>query len=384
MIPRIKRIFDSLTRFSPEFLLLLVLVLAVGTNLALRANSKDASRSNKSLFFSYLKTHPGLNENLVEFYESVNLTLAFESPRRILAASTIEKKESQKKSPAAPLPTLSGQALLRPNPASTSGLAAKRDIEVYKVRGGDTVARIAGAYGVSINTILTENNLTTAAFIKPDQELRILPVTGVRHVIKEGETLTSIAKKYGLPGDDDDIEAILDENEIEIEDYLQPGDEIIIPNGEKKVAPTPQRAQYLANLRRDDYRKVEVPANYQGGVQFLWPLPQARRLSQRFWSRHPGIDVPCRDCAVVAAADGIVELAGWQRGYGYTIILNHGGGMRTRYGHAKELLVSAGAQVGAGQTIMISGSTGRSTGPHLHFEISKNSVRLNPLAIVGR
>lgn len=386
---RIKQIFASLSHFSVELLVLVILMLAVGTNLALRTNSRPAVRHNQSLFFIYLKNNPNLNEKLVEFYESVNLQLThnpnlpanLETPRQILAASSVSK-EGGKISAVAALPSMSGQALLKPNPGSSSALPQKRDVEVYKVRGGDTVARIASAYGVSVNTILNENNLTTAALIKPDQELRILPVTGVRHLVKDGETISAIAKKYGLASEDD-IENILEYNEIEIEDFIQAGDEIIIPNGEKKVAPSPQRRQYLADLRREDLKQVFVPATYQGGrLGLIWPLPAARRLSQRFWSRHRGIDVPCRDCPVIASDDGIVELSGWQRGYGYTIVINHGGGIRTRYGHAKQLLVSAGDSVARGQSIMISGSTGRSTGPHLHFEIIKNGVHINPLGAV--
>ena len=87
---------------------------------------------------------------------------------------------------------------------------------------------------------------------------------------------------------------------------------------------------------------------------------------------------------MVAADDGIVELAGWQKSYGYTIVINHGSGRKTRYGHASNLLVSAGDQVVKGQIIMISGSTGRSTGPHLHFELLINGVRVNPLKYVTK
>lgn len=370
-----------LSHFTVEILLLLIFGFTLGTNVYLRLSS--ASGANKSLFFVYLKNHESLNPKLVDAYESISLKTSpnhnFE--KQILAASTKDKDQVVL---AKNLPTLAGTVLLKPNPATSSNPIPKKDVEVYVVRPGDTVTRIAGAYGVSPETILGENNLTTLGLIRPGQELKILPVSGVRHIVKEGETLSLIAKKYGLV-DDEDLEAILEYNEIEIEDHIFPEDEIIIPGGIKKIAPTPARRQYLADLRREDYQKYEVPGDFTGdSTGLIWPMPQAQRLSQRYWSRHRGIDIPCRDCQIIASASGIVELSGWQRGYGYTIVINHGQGVKTRYAHGKELLVKAGENVAQGQAIMISGTTGRSTGPHLHFEVKKNGVLLDPLTLVSR
>ncbi len=207
-----------------------------------------------------------------------------------------------------------------------------------------------------------------------------MPTSGVKHTIQSGETMSSIAQKYGVHSED-----IFEYNNIEIEDHIFPGEEIIIPNGIKAVPPTPARQQYLAGLEKDDYQRVDVPGNYEsasGGL--MWPIPRGGRISQYYSSKHRAIDIPCRDCDVLAAGSAIVELSGWQRGYGYTIVLNHGQGLKTRYAHASKLLVSAGETVDQGQTIMISGSTGRSTGPHLHFEILQNGTLLNPLNSVSQ
>lgn len=378
--------------FAVELLLLTILIAALGTNLILRTNSGfRAEAKNRSLFFILVKNRPHLNPKLVEAYETVNVkltnqTLFLPASRQVLAATTLEKNGNPTDQKTV-LPTLAGTALLKPNPASSnSPLLPKKDTEVYQVRGGDTVARIASSFGVSIETILWENNLTAAGLIRPGQELNILPVSGVKHLVKEGETVSGIAKKYGLT-DDEDLETILEYNGIEIEEHVFPGEEIIIPGGIKKTPPTPKRRQYLADLQKEDYQKIEVPADYQppsGGGGLLWPLPSAHRLSQRFWSRHRGIDIPCRDCSIIAAAEGIVELSGWQRSYGYTIVINHGAGLKTRYAHGGKLLVSAGQSVASGQAIMISGSTGRSSGPHLHFEVKKNGQLVNPLNLVSR
>lgn len=372
------------SHFAVELLLLLVLGFSVGANLFFRMNSASAEGGNQSLFFDYLAKHPGINEKLVDAYETVDLRLSENPnilPKQILAASTAINPGTNSATPASatvPLPTLSGSVLLKPNPASNNPLVTNRDIQVYQVRGGDTLAQIAASYGISVDTILWENNLASANTIHPGQELKILPVSGVEHTVQKGETVFSIAKQYGVdPGE------ILDYNNIEIADFIQVGDQLLIPNGVKQTPATPQRQQYLADLQREDYQKVAVPADFQGSsTNFIWPEPAGRKLSQGFSPRHPAVDIPCRDCAVVAAADGIVEIAGWQGGYGYTILLNHGNGVTTRYGHASKLLVTAGQHVTQGQEIMISGSTGNSTGPHLHFEIIFNGKAANPLNYV--
>lgn len=366
------------THFVTEILMLLILVAAASSNILDRTSTLGLQPYNQSVLFSMLKKNPEMNLKLVEAYESINMKLADNSSftKQILAASNKGSVDAK----SVPLPTLSGSALLKPNPPGMQTSGIKRDIEVYYVQNGDTVARIASAYGVSVDTVLWENNLTAKSLIRPGQELKILPTTGIKHVVKAGETISGIAKKYAV-----DAEDVIEYNNIEIEEHIFPGEEIIIPNGIKRAPPTPQRQQYLAELQKEDYRKVDVPADYQGGSSGLvWPLPAATRLSQSYWSRHRAIDVPCRDCTIVAAGAGIVELAGWQKGYGNTIVINHGNGMKTRYAHGKQNLVAAGDNVDQGQAIMISGSTGRSTGPHLHFEVKVNGNLVNPMSYLSR
>ena len=387
---KISRIYQKiqqfLRRYFPHFagetILFLFLITAAACNLLLRANSASAQNLNRSLFFVYLKSHPEMNVKLVDTYESLSEKLSMNAgavyDRQILGAVTRQQDsaDSQTTAAATPLATLSGTTVLKPNPAGSSVLP-KRDIAVYEVRPGDTVARIAASYGVSEYTITEENGLNGSALIKPGQELRILPTSGIQHTIKDGETLEGIAKKYNA-----DMEEILEYNEIEFPEFILPGEEIIIPGGVNKKPVTPQRQQYLADLQREDVKRAEVPSDFAGDGEYVWPLPGAHRLSQSYKRSHPGIDVPCRDCEIVSAGDGIVELSGWQKGYGNTVVINHGGGRKTRYAHASNLMVSAGERVTAGQVIMISGSTGRSTGPHLHFEIIESGARVNPLSKV--
>ena len=368
------------SHFAVEFFLLVVLMLTVGANLFIRANASLAKISERSLLFVYLKNHPERNEKLVQAYESVNHTVtSMSAVRQVLAATTAGADDASHDSHM-PLPTQSGQALVKPNPSSSGSPSPNHDVQVYQVRGGDTVSRIAAAYGVSESTITIENKLASADSIKPGQDLVILPTSGVKHVVKDGETLEAIAKKYNV-----ELEDVLEYNEIEIENVIQPGEEIIVPNATVKTPPTPERQQYLAKLKKpDNYQQVEVPGDYQGsGSGLIWPLPGAHRLSEKCVRRHQGIDSPCNNCQVVAASDGIVEIAGYQKnGYGNTILINHGGGLKTRYGHAWTLFVSAGERVEQGQVIMLSGSTGRSSGPHLHFEVRVNGAAKNPLSYV--
>ncbi len=369
---RLKPIFRLIcSHFATELVLLFILVAAVGTNLLHR--SGNINSSNRSLFFAYLKKHPARNEPLVRASENVELALRASNyglVKQVLAASTKDKTGGGRPTSAA-LPTLSGSALQKPNPPSTGQPlpATGQDVEVYRVAAGDTVARIAAAYGVSEETILWENNLSGSALIRPGDELKILPTSGLMHTVKAGETLSSIAKKYKV-----DPEDILDYNYLEDEDFVVAGVELLIPNGVKETPVIPR-----PKPKPDDVQRFAVPDDFSPGIAgLLWPTA-SRKLNQGFSRRHPGIDIQARYVPVIAGAEGIVELAGWQRGYGYTIVLNHGQGLKTRYAHGSTLQVSAGERVAAGQQIMISGNSGRSTGPHLHYEIIKNGVRVNPL-----
>lgn len=246
----------------------------------------------------------------------------------------------------------------------------------YNVSQGDTLSSIASKFGISADTIRWANDLAKDA-IKPGQILKILPVTGVAYTVKAGDTLETVAKKFSA-----EAQPILDFpfNDVPDDLSLKAGQLLIIPDGSppevKAPKPKPQ-PQYLA-------QGPSSPAfAAPGGGQFIWPAGGS--LSQYFSWYHPGIDIANRAAPGVAASDGgTVMMAGWPdaQGYGNRVAIDHGNGYTSLYAHLSNIYVSPGATVSRGQLIGQMGSTGRSTGTHLHLEIHYKGVALNPLAIL--
>ncbi|GHU90162.1 peptidase M23 [Clostridia bacterium] len=160
---------------------------------------------------------------------------------------------------------------------------------------------------------------------------------------------------------------------------------------EAQEAEEAKMSKQIADYMAEQAKKNTV---YVGG-NFTWPLPGYSTLSSPFGYRkhptlkinkmHTGIDLPApKGTKIVAANDGTVILAAYNGGYGNCVSIDHGGGMATLYGHASKLLVSKGEKVKKGQVIALVGSTGVSTGPHLHFEIIKDGAKVNPMGYFTR
>lgn len=254
-------------------------------------------------------------------------------------------------------------------------LATRDETEQYTVQGGDTISTIAEQFGVSSRTILWANNLSDTDFIKPGQVLKIPPVSGYLYAVKSGDTVASIANKY--KGNE---QQILEANGLPLADALQVGQEIIIPGGEPPAPPAPvAKPRTLIGQVFGNNPPASAPAS---SARFIWPTSD-RRINQYYRGRfHTGLDIEGNySSPIYAASGGTVEFASSDRsGYGLHIVINHGNGFRTLYAHASKVFVRAGAQVSQGQTIAMVGSTGRSTGTHLHFEIRTSSGFVNPLA----
>lgn len=248
---------------------------------------------------------------------------------------------------------------------TTRPVVPKRDsVETYVVKEGDNLSVIAESYGLSLSTLLWSNNLTLSSTIRPGQELSILPTDGVLYTVRSGDTLSRIARRFDVS-----IDEVVEENNMQDAHKLAIGDKLLLPGGEPPSV-APRRSASVANL---------FSPSAGGGSSWVWPSDW-RVITQYYGWRHTGLDVD-GDYSTYsyASRDGRVIYSGWRSGYGLTVEIDHGDGYTTRYAHHSKNFVSYGEYVAAGQAIAQTGSTGRSTGTHLHFEIIKGGRFYNPL-----
>lgn len=242
------------------------------------------------------------------------------------------------------------------NPVGSLPDSRQDTIVVYKVQFGDTPSGIAANFGISLNTLLWANNIRNPNLIKIGDELIILPVSGVYYKIVKGDTINSIAKKFK-----GDAVEIVNFNGLVIDESLQAGATIIIPDGEFSLPPSSTNvaaANRFANL-------PSVPDYY------LRPIAGGRK--SRGIHGYNGIDL-ANHCGfpIYASASGSVIIArysGWNGGYGNYLVISHPNGTQTLYAHLSSILTSVGQYVTQGSQIASIGSTGNSTGCHVHFEV---------------
>lgn len=241
-------------------------------------------------------------------------------------------------------------------------------ISVYVVRAGDTLGKIAELFDVSVNTIMWANDISKASSLKIGQTLTILPVTGVRYTIKKGDTLASIAKRYGA-----DAGEIASFNGVE-GGTIAIGDQIIIPDGEVS-APSPSPAK--PGVTAPAHNVGPAGTSEQNGY-YLRPIIGGRKTQGIHGYNGVDLGAPV-GTPVVASATGHVIVAkdsGWNGGYGSYVVIEHDNGTQTLYAHESRVIVYAGEHVVRGQVIGYVGATGKATGPHVHFEI-RNGIK-NP------
>lgn len=227
-------------------------------------------------------------------------------------------------------------------------------IYLYTVRDGDTISDVSKMYGVSSNTILWANDLSSKSSLKAGQVLVILPINGVKYTVKSGDTVESIARKFKSH-----TENIIRFNELS--GKLAVGTEIIIPDGEMASSPVASTV-------------TSYPTT-NGLILGYFIRPVASGVKTQGLHGHNGIDIGAPiGTPIRAVADGKVVLArvgGWGGGYGNYVIIQHPNGMQTLYAHMNSVNVSMGDSVSQGNTIGTVGNTGKSSGPHLHIEIHK-------------
>lgn len=255
-----------------------------------------------------------------------------------------------------PLPVAQESALVASrNPAGTLSHASQDRIAIYTVQSGDTPGGIAETFGISLNTLLWANNISNPNLIKVGDELVILPVTGVKYEVKKGDTIESIAKTF--KGDPSEI---LSFNGLAIGETLVVGNILIIPDGELTPA--------LHSSGSALSRAYGLP-EYRG--YYMRPILGGRR--SRGLHGFNGVDL-AGSCGlpILASAEGtviITRASGWNGGYGKYLVIAHPNGTQTLYAHASAILASVGQGVAHGSQIAAIGSTGNSTGCHIHFEI---------------
>ena len=245
-------------------------------------------------------------------------------------------------------------------------------ISVYVVREGDTLSSIAKLFGVSANTILWANDLSKSSALRVGQTLTILPVTGVRYSVKKGDTIASIAKRYGGEGAD-----ILSFNGLE-DSNLVVGTEIVIPDGEI-AAPAPVKTTVKRSIAINEPAHDVGPTGSAAQVGY-YMAPLSHYIETQGIHGYNGVDLAAPiGTPILASADGDVIIAkagGYNGGYGSYVVISHSNGSQTLYAHMSKVSTYDGAHVVQGQVIGYVGSTGKSTGAHVHFEI-RNGIR-NP------
>ena len=254
-------------------------------------------------------------------------------------------------------------------PFTTIPQRLRIDIETYMVQPGDSVFGIAERFHVKPETIMWSNPVleSNPDLLRVGDKLAVLPVNGVYHEVKKGETIAAIAKKYKVEPAAISGYAL---NKLASDTQaLTAGMRLVVPGGEKPFVP-----------RMVAVYNGPIPKGAQRGTgAFGWPAGGS--ITQKFWNGHRAIDIASWiGNRVVAADSGFIVHAGWDTtGYGNLVIVNHGNRYMTYYGHLSKIFVRVGDSVGRGQQIGAVGSTGRSTGPHLHFEVRLNGAQQNPL-----
>ena len=250
----------------------------------------------------------------------------------------------------------------------------RTEATTYIVQAGDTLSDIGSKFKISIDALRYVNNLTDTSYLKVGQSLIIPPVSGLIHKVESGDTLSSIAAKYGVAS-----QAIADFNYL-LDTRLAVGTELIIPG-----AKVPEPIIFAPVITAQYFAPVIDSSAKRGWCS--WPTT-TRIITQYFSWYHNGLDIATSWASsmppLFACAGGVVIRAGWDPwGLGLHVRISHGNGYETVYGHMSKLYVSYGEKVSRGEVIGIMGSTGRSTGPHVHFTVKYNGVPQNPLNYIN-
>ena len=239
---------------------------------------------------------------------------------------------------------------------------------IYTIQKGDTLINIANKFNCSLEKIIKINEIKNPDKIIVGNNLKV-PQTQKTYKVKKGDTLSKIARKLSIT-----VKKIINLNNIVNPDKILVGRNLTVP------ANTDINKRYNLNSRRNT-------------LHFVWPV-QGKISSYYGWREHPirherdyhkGIDIAVSiGSPVYAAEEGIVIYSGWSQGYGRLVIIQHRNNKKTYYAHNLRLLVNKGDRIKQGKIIALSGSSGVSTGPHVHFEIRDNNKTIDPLRYLNK
>lgn len=289
--------------------------------------------------------------------------------------------------------------------AATKEKVEPLKVKSYVVAQGDSLWSIANSQGIELDTLVGSNTFNTSAKLRPGAILRVPNQDGIFYTMKNSENIEVVSKRYGVQ-----LNKIKQVNPGVDVAELKNGDEIFLPGAKpeglienhepvkvadtKKSAPAPAKNTRSAKTVASKTEKLsgsEIAVKNSNG--FRWPL--MGRINSPFgWRQHPitkrkdfhtGIDIKAnREDPIKGASSGKVVYSGWMGGYGKTLVIEHSNGQSTLYAHCSTLLAGKGATVSKGQVIAKVGTTGRSTGPHLHFEVRNGNSPVNPIKYLSR
>jgi len=255
-------------------------------------------------------------------------------------------------------------------------------LETYKVQPGDSLWSIARKHDMYVSDIVQTNQIREDAILALGQEIILNKPQPMLSVVAQVQGSGNVVIPY-------QTETITDTsiNGLKVKTEGQNGEQYVAYTAIKCNGELESKQILEEKLIKAAVNKViikgkntyQVASRGSSSGRLIWPV--AGSISQSYGGRHTGLDIAgSTGSAVVAADGGAISFSGWEGGYGNFVIINHGNGLTTRYAHLSKRLVSSGQYVNQGQTIGLRGSTGRSTGPHLHFEVLQNGSFRNPLS----
>ncbi|MGM0508614.1 MAG: peptidoglycan DD-metalloendopeptidase family protein [Fusobacteriota bacterium] len=241
-------------------------------------------------------------------------------------------------------------------------------IEYYIVKKGDTLYEIAKKLGKDIDILIANNPEVRDGVLQIGQKLALLSKEGINYEIKKGDTFSELSNRYKVK-----IADILEENDLNTTNLVV-GQKIFIPNPDIHYIKSKNQNVYVRSQRNSGF---SWPIKWRGVTS---PFGQRFHPVLKKYYMHDGVDLRASTGTnIYAPRSGRVTYAGWSGGYGNLLKLSHSNGYSTRYGHLVNIFVNSGEYVKKGQLVAETGNTGRSTGPHLHYEIRKNGKPLDPM-----